>query len=103
MDDDLHNKHMGARDLHRKKDYVTSFKIFKELADDNELSDAQYDVGICYQEGFGTDINMEISFEYFKKASEQGHMHALFNLAVMLENGTVCEKILLKPLIYMNY
>lgn len=45
-------------------------------------SEAQHQVGQRYLHGIGVSAHPEKAMEWFKKASDQGHPHASFNLAV---------------------
>ena len=53
---------------------------------------AQFNVGICFEEGKGIGKNIEEAFKWYMKAAEQGHPDAQFCVAVCYLNGEGVEK-----------
>ena len=53
-------------------------------------------LAILYYNGEGTEKNLEKSFYWYQKAAENGHIHALNNLAVCYDYGEGTEKNLKK-------
>jgi TPR repeat protein len=50
-------------------------------------SDAQFNVGLMYEQGIGVSKDEQESLVWYRKSAEQGNSNAQFNLAVMYENG----------------
>jgi len=50
-------------------------------------SDAQFNVGLMYEQGIGVSKDEQESLVWYRKSAEQGNPNAQFNLAVMYENG----------------
>lgn len=48
----------------------------------NGYQKAQYNLGLCYQDGLGVDKDEKIAFYYFKMAAENNHPNAAYNCAV---------------------
>ena len=48
---------------------------------------SQYDLGICYQKGFGFVKNLSIAFKWFEKSAESGYDEAQTDLARCYSNG----------------
>ena len=44
-------------------------------------------IWVMYINGHGVDVNYKKAIEWYKKAAEQGHADAQYNLGVMYENG----------------
>ncbi len=38
--------------------------------------DAQYSLGMCYEEGLGVDVDLEEARDWYARAAEQGHKAA---------------------------
>jgi TPR repeat protein len=54
-----------------KKNKETAFKWSSKAADQG-LAEAQYTLGICYDEGHGVAISKEMAYTYFQKAAANG-------------------------------
>ena len=65
-----------------------AFGWLKNAADDENHQDAQYHLGVMYQQGEG-DIAQDASAaaKWFTKAAEQGHTKAQYHLGLMHLNG----------------
>ncbi|TXJ02059.1 MAG: sel1 repeat family protein, partial [Aquabacterium sp.] len=50
-------------------------------------ADAQYNLGVMYDNGQGVDKDPAQAVDWYRKAAEQGHTRAQVNLGVMYENG----------------
>ncbi len=53
---------------------------------------AQYNLGVCYQNGIGKEKNFTKAFFWFLKAAHQGYAQAQYNVALYYENGVGVEK-----------
>jgi len=74
----------------KAKDYTTALQLFTELAEQGDAA-AQYNVGLMYCYGNGTDQNFEKAQEWFWKAAAQGDEKAK-EMVQRLEQQTVNEK-----------
>ncbi|MFA5925088.1 MAG: tetratricopeptide repeat protein [Methylococcaceae bacterium] len=63
-----------------------AFLWLKKAAEQNHAG-ANYWLGVCYQDGIGTQQNDELAFESFKIAAEQGYPEAYYSLAVYYLDG----------------
>ena len=50
-------------------------------------ADAQYNLGVCYDEGLGVPQIHREAAEWYRKAAEQGHAAAQHNLGVCHSSG----------------
>lgn len=62
------------------------FNKYKSLAENGNIEAAFY-VGLCYYEGYGTTINYNNAFEWFKIGAEGGDEDSQSNLAMMYYYG----------------
>jgi TPR repeat protein len=67
-------------------DYETAISEWQDLADAGDAN-ACYGMGLLYGNGFGVDMNDELSLKYYGIAAEKGHAEAQYNLGVMHQNG----------------
>src|SRR6185312_11104668 len=51
-----------------------------------------WQIGFFYAHGIETETDLGQAVQWYKKAAEQGHANAQFNLAVCYDNGTGVEK-----------
>ena len=58
-----------------EKDIVTGIKWIKQAAE-NGHSEAQFQLGLCYEEGIGVHRNVNDAIFWYRKASLQGHEEA---------------------------
>ena len=63
-----------------------ALKRFNKAAEQGN-ADAQYKLGVCYENGKGVPQNMVEALKWFRKAAEQGNADALYELGVCYENG----------------
>lgn len=70
----------------RMREYTKAAGLFQGLAEQGD-ADAQYQLGILYQQGKGVPKDHEQAFQWFQKAAESGHVKAQYSLATMYENG----------------
>ena len=67
-------------------DYQTALSEWQDIADDGDAN-ACYGMGLLYGNGFGVDMNDDLSLKYYQIAAEKGHAEAQYNLGVMHQNG----------------
>ena len=54
---------------------------------DERLPEAHYMLGLFHEHGLSVDINHELAFKHFKRASELGHSHSLTRLGHLYYSG----------------
>ncbi|RIA78640.1 hypothetical protein C1645_842787 [Glomus cerebriforme] len=57
-----------------------------------DQTDAMNNLAIFYENGFGTEENLEKAFYWYQKAAENGNSDAMCNLAIFYENGFGTEE-----------
>ena len=60
-------KERNKADSYREKAYEGDTKAMNNL-------------GVCYERGTGVKVNLEIAFEWYMKAAEQGDVYGCFNV-----------------------
>ncbi len=79
-------------------DYYYDQKQFKkalvwfEKAAEQDLAEAQFNLGFCFKEGYGVEKDEGVAFKWYKKAAEQGLAKAQYNLGICYHNGEGVEK-----------
>lgn len=63
----------------RKKE---SLKYFKKGADMGD-ADCQYEMGLCYEKGYGVKSNLRIAKAYYTQAAAQGNAKAKNKLVII--------------------
>ena len=71
-----------AIDLFQSNKIPEAVQIFKRLSEKNNDS-ALFYLGKIYYHGDGLEVNKPLAFEYFKRASSNGHKPSLFMLALL--------------------
>tara|TARA_B100001248_G_scaffold154519_1_gene116304 strand:- start:28 stop:411 length:384 start_codon:yes stop_codon:yes gene_type:complete len=71
-----------AIDLFQSNKIPEAVQIFKRLSEKNNDS-ALFYLGKIYYHGDGLEANKPLAFEYFKRASSNGHRPSLFMLALL--------------------
>jgi len=66
--------------------YQKAFKFFKPLAEQG-LAEAQYNLGLMYDDGQGVPQDDTEAVKWYRKAAGQGHAKAQNNLGVMYGKG----------------
>jgi len=76
----------GGYQSYLKGDYSAAYEEWLPLA---ELGDAeaQYNLGVMYDEGAGLDRDLSTAAAWYRKAAEQGFVDAQTNLAMMHLQG----------------
>ncbi len=75
-----------ALDAAQRGDYATAIRLWRPLADKGEI-DAQYNLGVMYDNGYGVTRDYTVAVSWFRKAADQGFAAAQLSLGVMYENG----------------
>lgn len=64
----------------------TAYINIKESAEKGNI-DAQYQLGIFYENGVGVDTSMNEALKWYKIAAENGNYDAQYNLGIMYDDG----------------
>lgn len=67
-------------------DYVTALRLLRPLADQGD-PDAQYNLGVMYNNGDGVSQDYAEAMKWHRKAADQGNGNAQFNLGFMYDRG----------------
>ena len=67
-------------------DFATALREWTPLAKQGN-ADAQYNLGVMYNEGKGVPQDDKTAVKWYKLAAKQGYAHAQYNLGVMHERG----------------
>ena len=70
----------------QRGDYAAALKLWKPLADQG-YSDAQYNLGVMYDNGKGVPQDDAEALKWYRKAADQGLAQAQYNLGVMYDEG----------------
>ncbi len=70
-----------------EKDEIKAFDCYKKLVEKDDVN-VQFQLGCCYNEGIGIEVNKEKAFELYRIAAEKGHITA----QIILVNHTGMEK-----------
>ncbi len=69
-----------------EKDYETAFPLLLSLADEGD-ADAQWRVGVMYDDGNGVAENDALAFEYTRSSAMQGNSDGQWRLGILYEYG----------------
>ena len=75
-----------AREYFDSGRYVEAVAAWRELAEHGS-ADAQYNLGVCCENGWGVAQSREAAVEWYRKAAEQGDADAQYGLSVCYYNG----------------
>ncbi|WP_443636326.1 tetratricopeptide repeat protein [Candidatus Njordibacter sp. Uisw_058] len=75
-----------GREAAQSGDFKTALAEWTPLAEQGDI-DAQYNLGVMYDNGDGVPENDKTAVKWYTKAAEQGHASAQFNLGSMYQNG----------------
>ena len=73
------------------KDEFKAFEAYLKLAGEG-ISDAQNNLGYCYQNGIGITKDEKKAFEWYLKAANEGNLYAQYNLGICYQNGIGINK-----------
>ena len=81
----------GGYQSYLKGDYTAAYDEWLPLA---ELGDAeaQFNLGVLYDEGAGVERNLTTAADWYRKAAEQGFIDAQTNLGIMYYHGLGVER-----------
>lgn len=72
----------------RKKGCEECLAMFRKAAEQDD-SNGLYNLGMCHQNGYGTDRNVNLAFDCFVKSAQMGHPEAINNLGGYYRDGVV--------------
>lgn len=85
-----------AINFFNKKQFKESIEEFRKVIENKnskkKKSDAMFNLGVMYDNGYGVKINKDKAFNYYMSAAEMKHKIAQYNLAWMYYNGDAIEK-----------
>lgn len=84
-----------------KKEYTQAFEWWSKAAAQG-FAKAEYNVGVCYENGMGVEKNTVKAFEWYSKAATQGFSHAEYNVSICYGNGIGVEKNNIKSCTWMS-
>src|SRR5437016_2970851 len=74
------------------QDEKKAFELIKNLAEEEEYLNAQFQPGYYYDKRFGTKIDKSKAFELFKIAAKSGYIVAKYNLSILYQPGKGIDK-----------
>jgi len=74
----------------QRGDYATAFREFLALAEQGH-ADAQYNLGVMYDEGTGVPVNNVRAYMWWSLAKAQGHESAASNLDIVKNRMTPAD------------
>lgn len=75
----------------QEKSYSEAFEYFKQAAELG-LPEAEYNLGLMYEMGKGTEVDKAEALRWYEKAADQGDAEAQYCCANMYRNGEGTEK-----------
>ena len=93
------NKGMKA---YESGDYATALKEWKPLAEQGH-AEAQNNLGVMYDNGFGVTQDYKAAFKWYKLAAEQGYATAQLNLGVIYALGQGVTRDLHRSYIWVHF
>ena len=70
----------------RSGDFAVAYCIMRPLAENGD-SDAQYNIGWMYLNGYGLRVNDVLALDWWQEAASQGHADARFSIAMLYSMG----------------
>ena len=76
----------GGYQSYLKGDYEAAYAEWQPLAELGDV-EAQYNLGVMYDEGAGVNRDLACAADWYRKAAEQGFVDAQTNLGFMYYHG----------------
>lgn len=70
--------------------YEKALSLFRQAAEMG-LPSAMYDTGLCYENGYGTEIDETAAFSWYKKSAEAGEVWGMYKVGMCYANGIGTE------------
>ena len=80
------NEFKAGWEAYQRGDYSTALALWQPLAAQGHV-EAQYNVGVIYDDGRGVKGDRAVARQWWQKAAEQGHGWAQHNLANLYISG----------------
>eukprot|EP00128_Syssomonas_multiformis_P005543 Colp12_sorted_trinity150504_noHs@9085 len=77
--------------VRQMQDWDGAAQLFMEGAESN-YARAQFNLGLCYEQGKGVPKDIHIAAEHYARAAKQGHSKAQFQIAMLLAQGLLETK-----------
>uniref|UniRef100_A0A2M4AAD2 Putative extracellular protein sel-1 n=1 Tax=Anopheles triannulatus TaxID=58253 RepID=A0A2M4AAD2_9DIPT len=78
--------HLGCQNL-EQGEYSAAVSHLK-LGTSHQHAGAAFNLGVCYEQGYGLPKDLRMALECYQLAAEQGHPQALYNLGVFYARGS---------------
>ena len=75
-----------ANDAFERGEYVTALELYETLAGQGN-AEAQFQLGLMYEQGLGTDVDRQTAQRYYQQAAEQQSPQALDALGTLYLKG----------------
>lgn len=75
-----------GRQYAKQNNYEMAFGYYNEAAQRGS-ADAQYIIGLCYENGWGVTKSEELAVKWYQKAAEQGVVDAQFTMGILYHDG----------------
>ena len=75
-----------ANDAFERGEYVTALELYETLAGQG-IAEAQFQLGLMYEQGLGTDVDRHAAQRYYQQAAEQQSPQALDALGTLYLKG----------------
>jgi TPR repeat protein len=76
----------GGYQSYLKGDYTAAYREWLPLAELGDV-EAQFNLGVMYDQGAGVDRNLEKAADWYRKAAEKGFIDAQTNIGIMYYHG----------------
>ncbi|KAH3670770.1 hypothetical protein OGAPHI_001286 [Ogataea philodendri] len=70
-----------------KKDEQQAFLWGRKAADEGQLAEAEFMIGLCFEQGFGIPKNFQSAVAYYKRSASKGYKKALSKLKQFKEQN----------------
>lgn len=81
--------------------YEEALTIWHDLAETGH-GEAMNNIGTCYEQGKGVEINLDIAYYWYKKSAELGSVNAMGNYALLILSGKHIKRELGKAIRFLN-
>ncbi len=85
----------------KRGDYATALREWRPLAEQG-MAEAQYNLGLMYNNGHGVPKNYAEAVKWFRKAAEQGDAYAQVNLGAMYYKGRGVPQVYVQAHMWFN-
>ncbi|CAG5126087.1 unnamed protein product [Candidula unifasciata] len=78
--------YLGIHHIEQNHNVSKAVPYFRAAAEQHDV-EAQYFLAICYEQGWGVELNECLAAQLYSQAASGGHEAAIYNLAVFNEHG----------------